>query len=63
MGRGNTLHAVASWGDNNINRWYGPGGEESPSTAITRRYYPPGRPCPNDGIIKPAASLGKKKRD
>ena len=41
-------------------RWYGLGGEESSSTAITRRYYLSGRPCPQDGIIKPTASLEKK---
>ena len=41
-------------------RWYGLGGEESPSTAITRRYHLTGRPCPQDGIIKPTASLEKK---
>ena len=28
----------------------------------SRRYYLSGRPCPNDGIIKPTASLEKKQR-
>lgn len=41
-------------------RWYGLGGEESSSTAITRRYHLTGRPCPQDGIIKPTASLERK---
>ena len=62
MGRWQHIIRPAALGATTYKRWYGLDGEESPSTAITRRYYPLGRPCPNDGIIKPAASLEKKKR-
>jgi len=41
-------------------RWYGLGGEESSSTAITRRYHLSRRPCPQDGIINPTTSLEMK---
>ena len=43
-----------------ITRWYGLGGEESPAPPSSRRYYLSWRQCPQDGIIKPTASLEKK---
>ncbi len=41
-------------------RWYGLGGEESPAPPSSRRYHLSMRQCPQDGIIKPTASLEKK---
>lgn len=58
-----TMSTLAAEGQRQyITRWYGLDGEESSSTTITRRYYLTGRPCPHDGIIKPAASLEEKYR-
>ena len=51
---------AAERGDNNINPMVWTGRRRVPSTAITRRYHLSRRPCPQDGITNPTASLEKK---
>ena len=61
--RGPLAH-LARWRQRGKDNIYNPmvwtGRRRVTSTAITRRYHLSGRPCPQDGIINPAASLEKK---